>query len=70
MSTMLHVTHTQVPWRTFSSRRASLHISGVTLVLEPLASANYNDEIERALRDAIFAKKQVGASVVLQLLAH
>lgn len=39
-------------------------------MLEPLASANYNDEIERALRDAIFAKKQVGAFVVLQLLDH
>lgn len=68
---MLHVTtHPQVPWRTFSSHRASLHVSGVTLVLEPLASANYNDEIERALRDAIFAKKQVGVPDVFQLLAH
>lgn len=49
----------QVPWKTFASGRASLHISGVTLVLEPLGSANYKDEIERALRHAIFAKKQV-----------
>ena len=49
----------QVPWKTFASGRASLRVSGVTLVLEPLGSANYEDEIERALRHAIFAKKQV-----------
>lgn len=49
----------QVPWKTFASGRASLQISGVTLVLEPLGSANYDDEVERALRDAVFAKKQV-----------
>ncbi|CAM9283420.1 unnamed protein product, partial [Hapterophycus canaliculatus] len=48
----------QVPWKTFASGRASLHVSGLTLVLEPLGSANYDDEIERGLRDAIFAKKQ------------
>lgn len=39
--------------------KASLQVSGLTLVLEPLGSANYDDEIERGLRDAIFAKKQV-----------
>ncbi|CAM9839014.1 unnamed protein product, partial [Ascophyllum nodosum] len=32
----------EVPWKSFSSQRASLHISGVTLVLEPLGSVNYN----------------------------
>lgn len=51
----------QVPWKTFASGKASLHVSGLTLVLEPLGSANYDDEIERGLRDAIFAKKQVDA---------
>lgn len=55
----LYIICRQVPWKTFASGRASLHISGVTLVLEPLGSANYEDEIERALRHAIFAKKQV-----------
>lgn len=49
--------------------KASLQVSGLTLVLEPLGSANYDDEIERGLRDAIFAKKQVGTAVRL-LLCH
>lgn len=49
----------QVPWKTFASGKASLQVSGLTLVLEPLGSTNYDDEIERGLRDAIFAKKQV-----------
>ncbi|CAN0257747.1 unnamed protein product, partial [Ectocarpus fasciculatus] len=48
----------QVPWKSFGSMKASLQVSGLTLVLEPLGSANYDDEIERGLRDAIFAKKQ------------
>lgn len=52
----------QVPWKTFASGKASLQVSGLTLVLEPLGSTNYDDEIERGLRDAIFAKKQVGAN--------
>lgn len=55
----------QVPWRRLAYGAASVHVSGVTLVLEPLGSANYDDEIERTLRDAIFAKKQVCASYVL-----
>lgn len=59
MSTVWDTREKQVPWKTFASGRASLHVSGVTLVLEPLGSASYDDEIERALRDAIFAKKQV-----------
>lgn len=60
----------QVPWKTFASGRASLHISGVTLVLEPLGSANYEDEIERALRHAIFAKKQVRQLVYFAYLPN
>lgn len=49
----------QVPWKTFATRPSSVHISGVTIVLEPLGSANYDDAVEQALRDAVFAKKQV-----------
>lgn len=38
-------------------------------MLEPLGSANYDDEIERALRDAIFAKKQVNKSSMSKFTA-
>lgn len=52
-------TRVQVPWRTFANGRASVHVSGVTIVLEPLGSAKYDETVEQALRDAIFEKKQV-----------
>lgn len=54
-----YVTVVQVPWKTFATRPSKLHVSGVTLVLEPLGNANYDDAVEQELRDAVFAKKQV-----------
>lgn len=50
---------TQIPWKTFATGPSSAHILGVTLVLEPMESANYDEAVEQALRDAVFAKKQV-----------
>ncbi|CAM9723694.1 unnamed protein product, partial [Choristocarpus tenellus] len=48
----------QVPWKTFASGRASLSVAGVTLVLEPLGNAIYDERIEEAIRAAVFAQKQ------------